>query len=120
MNTLNQLQTSSISLSKPKYNLLDVSSASIADNQFKIPSVVVLAAALTAASITFSSPLIQTDSSVSYKRDATYFSSIKVSKDSIVAFSTELYRKSRSITEEESLFIRKMILAKAKKGVTIF
>jgi hypothetical protein len=119
MNTLNQLQTSSISLSTAKYSLPKADSAYTISNQIKLPSFV-LASVLTAASITYPVSLIRTDSSVSYKRDSTYFSNARSTKDSIVAFSTELYKKSRSITEEESLLVRKMILAKAKTDIPIF
>ena len=119
MNTFNQLQTSSISLATAKYSLPKVDSAYTINNQIKIPSFV-LAAALTATSITYPISPIHTDSSVSYQRDLTYFSNTRNTKDSIVAFSTELYKKSRSITEEESLLVRKMILAKAKTDIPIF
>jgi hypothetical protein len=69
------------------------------------------------------------DSAVSYKRDIVSISNLKESvstsynneaKESIISFSNELYRRSRSMTDEEYSSVRNMILSIANPGLPRF
>jgi len=72
------------------------------------------------------------DSAITYKRDtiniskfrnleeSVHFSSNNEFKESIVSFSNELYKKSRSMTDEECSSVREMILSIANPGLPRF
>jgi len=69
------------------------------------------------------------DPAVSYKRDIVNIPNLKESvstssnnesKESIISFSNELYKRSRSMTDEEYSSVRDMILLTANRGLPRF
>jgi len=93
------------------------SNYSFGDN-FVLTSVF-LAATITTASATLPSPLIA-DSSVFYQNGLHLDRSSETSIDYISRFTSELFSRSRSMTDEEASLIKNMLLAKSKPGIPKF
>lgn len=120
MNSLYSLNQNSFADSS-MYNLFNVDSNYSGKRSVDIPTVVLTA--LTTASICLATPSTHFDSSVSYQTDVinSYKTRTSLSKEeAILAFSLELYSKSRSMTDKESLFVKNMILEKAVPGISDF